>query len=450
MAIDFADLKQIVSARGRRPPRPHATSTIGSTTRPRRSWRCGSGTPSASRFPVSPRSSCGRRAAAPSSTGGSDGRDEDGSRDPALPRGLGRALPGRRPRKTPGRVAKAWIEDLVSGYAVDPVAELTSVAALERGGPVLAKDIRFASGLRAPPPPVRGVGARRVSAGGAAGGLVEARTRRGCALAATCRSRSISPGASPRPSKRALAPKAVSGRARRRAHLHDPAEACARRGAASSPTPRPGCGRKTSRRGARSSTCSPPAGARAPHERVTALSAPQAPSRRSRFGATLVVRVAQAAPGDDAVRAAAAAANPPGTLYRVGLDVGHRLMLSSDRPYRLVDPSSGQAGLEGQPTRARSPCWPRADRRKRRRRSSASRSERSRPPKPPKPERANAGEDVGRPGRRALPRGSRLLARARGRVENARAAWRRCSRGSETPVARGSGSQKRPAQGRRE
>jgi stage II sporulation protein D len=43
------------------------------------------------------------------------------------------------------------------------------------------------------------------------------------------------------------------------------------------------------------------------------------------------------------VRAAAATANPPGTLYRVGLDVGHRLMLSSDRPYRLVDPSSGQA-----------------------------------------------------------------------------------------------------------
>jgi stage II sporulation protein D len=61
------------------------------------------------------------------------------------------------------------------------------------------------------------------------------------------------------------------------------------------------------------------------------------------LGATLAVGVAKAAPGDDAVAAAAAAANPSGTLYRVGLDVGHRLMLSSDRPYRLVDPSSGQA-----------------------------------------------------------------------------------------------------------
>lgn len=46
---------------------------------------------------------------------------------------------------------------------------------------------------------------------------------------------------------------------------------------------------------------------------------------------------------DDAVRTAAAAANPPGTLYRVGLDVAHRLMLSSEREYRLVDPSRGAA-----------------------------------------------------------------------------------------------------------
>jgi stage II sporulation protein D len=61
------------------------------------------------------------------------------------------------------------------------------------------------------------------------------------------------------------------------------------------------------------------------------------------LGAALLGGVAQAAPVDDAVRAAAAAANPEGRLYRVGLDVGHRLMLSSDRPYRLVDPSNGQA-----------------------------------------------------------------------------------------------------------
>jgi stage II sporulation protein D len=60
------------------------------------------------------------------------------------------------------------------------------------------------------------------------------------------------------------------------------------------------------------------------------------------LGATLAVGSTRAAPGDDAVRAAAAGANPSGTLFRVGLDVGHRLMLSSDRPYRLLDPSSGQ------------------------------------------------------------------------------------------------------------
>jgi len=41
---------------------------------------------------------------------------------------------------------------------------------------------------------------------------------------------------------------------------------------------------------------------------------------------------------DDPVRVAAAAASPPGLLYRVGLDVGHRLALSSDKPFRLVDP----------------------------------------------------------------------------------------------------------------
>jgi stage II sporulation protein D len=44
---------------------------------------------------------------------------------------------------------------------------------------------------------------------------------------------------------------------------------------------------------------------------------------------------------DDAVRKTAGSVNPPGTLYRVGLDVGHRLMLASDRAYRLIDPESG-------------------------------------------------------------------------------------------------------------
>jgi stage II sporulation protein D len=44
---------------------------------------------------------------------------------------------------------------------------------------------------------------------------------------------------------------------------------------------------------------------------------------------------------DEAVRKPAAGANPQGTLFRVGLDVGHRLMLASDRAYRLIDPVGG-------------------------------------------------------------------------------------------------------------
>ena len=49
---------------------------------------------------------------------------------------------------------------------------------------------------------------------------------------------------------------------------------------------------------------------------------------------------ARAGPLDDAIRKAASAANPSGTPFRVGLGVGHRLMLKSDRPYRLVDPAT--------------------------------------------------------------------------------------------------------------
>jgi stage II sporulation protein D len=52
--------------------------------------------------------------------------------------------------------------------------------------------------------------------------------------------------------------------------------------------------------------------------------------------------VVRAGAADDAMRAAAATVNAPGTLFRVGLDLGHRLMLASERPYRLVDPSNGE------------------------------------------------------------------------------------------------------------
>ena len=59
--------------------------------------------------------------------------------------GLGERFGGDDLDKTPARVARAWVDDLVSGYATDPAAELTSVAAPALCGPVLAKDIKFAS-----------------------------------------------------------------------------------------------------------------------------------------------------------------------------------------------------------------------------------------------------------------------------------------------------------------
>lgn len=63
------------------------------------------------------------------------------------------------------------------------------------------------------------------------------------------------------------------------------------------------------------------------------------------FGAGWLVQAA--APADDAVRKAAEAANPRGLLYRVGLEVGHRIMIASDRPFRVVDPAlSGPAWKE--------------------------------------------------------------------------------------------------------
>jgi stage II sporulation protein D len=47
---------------------------------------------------------------------------------------------------------------------------------------------------------------------------------------------------------------------------------------------------------------------------------------------------------DEGIRSAAIAGNPPGSLVRVGLDLGHRLMLASNKPFRLVDPAT-QAAL---------------------------------------------------------------------------------------------------------
>ena len=58
---------------------------------------------------------------------------------------VGRRFEGDDLENTPTRVAKAWHEDLLSGYAVDPDAELTWTAAPERSGLVVIRDVRFAS-----------------------------------------------------------------------------------------------------------------------------------------------------------------------------------------------------------------------------------------------------------------------------------------------------------------
>lgn len=59
--------------------------------------------------------------------------------------GLGERFAGDDLDKTPRRVARAWSEELVSGYGIDPVAELTYAAAPPSTGPVILKDVRFSS-----------------------------------------------------------------------------------------------------------------------------------------------------------------------------------------------------------------------------------------------------------------------------------------------------------------
>jgi GTP cyclohydrolase I len=59
--------------------------------------------------------------------------------------GLGERFPGDDLDETPSRVARAWIEDLVSGYGIDPVAELTWTDVAAGSGLVAIRDVRFAS-----------------------------------------------------------------------------------------------------------------------------------------------------------------------------------------------------------------------------------------------------------------------------------------------------------------
>jgi GTP cyclohydrolase I len=59
--------------------------------------------------------------------------------------GLGQRFPGDDLDATPARVARAWCEDLVSGYARNEEQELTWAPTEPGGGPVLVRGIRFAS-----------------------------------------------------------------------------------------------------------------------------------------------------------------------------------------------------------------------------------------------------------------------------------------------------------------
>jgi GTP cyclohydrolase I len=59
--------------------------------------------------------------------------------------GVGESLAGEDLQRTPARVARAWADDLISGYALDPAAELTWTPAPPSCGPVIARDIRFSS-----------------------------------------------------------------------------------------------------------------------------------------------------------------------------------------------------------------------------------------------------------------------------------------------------------------
>lgn len=59
--------------------------------------------------------------------------------------GLDRGFEGDDQSATPGRVARAWAEDLVSGYALEPESLITWSAAPVDCGPVMVRGIHFES-----------------------------------------------------------------------------------------------------------------------------------------------------------------------------------------------------------------------------------------------------------------------------------------------------------------
>lgn len=59
--------------------------------------------------------------------------------------GIDERFPGDDLEATPARVARAWREELLAGYATDPAAELTFTEVPSGGGLVLVRDLSFAS-----------------------------------------------------------------------------------------------------------------------------------------------------------------------------------------------------------------------------------------------------------------------------------------------------------------
>ena len=59
--------------------------------------------------------------------------------------GVGQRFSADDLERTPQRVARAWSQDLLSGYATDPEGELSWTRAPADSGPVFVRSIRFAS-----------------------------------------------------------------------------------------------------------------------------------------------------------------------------------------------------------------------------------------------------------------------------------------------------------------
>lgn len=59
--------------------------------------------------------------------------------------GIGEHFEGDDIERTPARVANAWADDLIAGYAVDPIQEMTWGSASGTPGAVFLRDVRFSS-----------------------------------------------------------------------------------------------------------------------------------------------------------------------------------------------------------------------------------------------------------------------------------------------------------------